>query len=409
MKNIDIIGIGVNGDSCITMESVNLIKNANYIIGAKRMVESILSLNDKVEHNYEILPDKIINLINTTNHQSIVVVMSGDTGFHSGATKLYQLLTENNISTNSTIKIHAGVSSIQYMASKINRPWQDVFLTSAHGIDCNFTGHVLANRECFFLVGGKITANTLVNSLSENFDNLTIYIGENLGYPDEKVTMIENLDSNLDVEISSLAVVWVVRPEYYIDNYHGMISDDDFIRGKVPITKSPIRNHAVSLIGRNQANLVIYDVGAGTGSIAIELALSNPNSTIYAFEINPEAIDLINQNIKKFQAYNIILITGNAPDSFKDIPAPDKVFIGGTKGNMLEIFDSILSKNPKCFITLSAIAIETFSTAVEIFQQKNIPNFNVTQLAVSNTKSVGKYNMLIAQNPTFLLYGGGQD
>lgn len=407
MKEIHIIGIGVNGDFCVTVETIELIKNVSYVIGAKRMVESVFNINNQAEFDYEITPENILKLIDETNNKSIAVVMSGDTGFHSGATKLYKLLVDNNIDNKFNINVYSGVSSVQYMSCKINRPWQDVFLTSAHGVDCNFIGHVLDNRECFFLVGGKITANKLIDSLNENFDNLTIYIGENLGYHDEKITKIENLSLKLDFEVSNLAVVWVVRPEYYIDSYIGMISDDDFIRGKVPITKSPIRNHAVSLIGRNQSNLVIYDVGAGTGSIAIELALSNPNSTVYAFEVNPDAIDLINQNKTKFQAYNIIVITGNAPDSFKDLPAPDKVFIGGTKGNMLEIFESILSKNPNCFITLSAIAIETFSRAVDIFKEKNILNFNVTQLAVSNTKSVGSYNMLIAQNPTFLLYGGG--
>lgn len=408
-KKISIIGIGVEGKSSITLNSFNLINNSDYIIGAKRMVDSCELSNQNFD--YLIDPQKIVDsILNNNNYNNIAVLMSGDTGFHSGATKLFNLLIDNKIDVSYDITIYPGISSLQYMASKINRPWQDVFLSSAHGVECNFIGHILNNPECFFLVGGNITAKSLINSLfNAGFFGLKIFVGENLGYHNENITVIDNLLNEIDFEFSSLAVVWVLRPNYFIDNYFGMIDDDDFIRGKVPITKCPVRNHTVSLIGRNQSSLVIYDVGAGTGSISIELALSNPLSTVYAFEINPDAIDLISQNRDKFGAFNLVIIGGNAPDSFLDIPAPDKVFIGGSKGNMLQIFNSILQKNPKCFLTVSAIAVETFAETVNIFKEKNIKNFNVTQLAVANTKSVGNYNMLIAQNPTFLLFGGGED
>ncbi len=407
-KKISVVGIGANGRSGVTVECAELIKEASYLVGAKRMVESVISFNQELDCDYLIDGESIVKAVVDNATDNVVVVMSGDTGFHSGAAKLYELLVDNNVLESYDVEIYAGVSSLQYMASKIKRPWQDVFLTSAHGVECNFIGHLLCNRECFFLVGGKITAKSLINSLFEaNFTDLIVYVGENLGYHDEKITVIDKLDKEIDFEISSLAVVWVVRESLYIDSYVGMIDDDDFIRGKVPITKSSVRNHSVSLVGRNQSGLVFYDIGAGTGSIAVELALSNPNSIVYAFEVNPVAVDLIKENRLKFGAYNLILIEGNAPNSLENIPNPDKVFIGGSKGNMMEIFDVILEKNPACFITVSAIAVETFAKTVEIFKEKNIANFNVTQLAVSNTKTVGDYNMLIAQNPTFLIYGGG--
>ena len=173
----------------------------------------------------------------------------------------------------------------------------------------------------------------------------------------------------------------------------------------MPITKEVVRSQVVAMLGRGQRT-IIYDVGAGTGSVAVELALANPLSTIYAFEINPEACDLISQNKEKFGTYNLVLVSGKAPQSLLDIPPPTKVFIGGTKGNLGDIVDVVLGKNKNCHMVVSAIAVETFSRAIDIFATRQIPNMEVTQLAVSKTKAVGNYHMLMGQNPIFLISGG---
>lgn len=404
IKNIDIIGIGVDGFNTLTLQATDIITKATFVIGARRMVEIVQRFNLYCSTQELIAPSDIFDAIVSSHYSDIVVLMSGDTGFHSGATKLYNLLEDNNSEQVFNTNIHAGISSLQYFSAKIKRSWQGVALHSAHGVDCNFIGEVLTNKECFFLVGGSITATSLVNKLFEvGFTGLTVYIGENLGYENEKITIVT---SKVDFEIDKLSVVWVVRPDYYIDSYTGMLSDDDFIRGKVPITKSAVRNHVISLIGRQQKDLVLYDVGSGTGSIAIELALSNPMSTVYAFEVNSEALQLISQNREKFQAYNLVIVEGQAPTSFESelIASPDKVFIGGSKGNMESIFNSLLQKK-SCYIVVSAIAVETFASTIAIFKEKNLPNFEVVQLAVAHTKEVGSYNMLMGENPTFLISG----
>lgn len=403
VTNINIVGIGVNGIDTLTLKSIDVIKSADYIIGAKRMLEILPELKITTPTKPLIITEEIVAEIEKSDVKNIVILMSGDTGFHSGTTKLIDLLSLKNTKYN--IEIYAGISSLQYMASKIKLPWQDVFLASAHGVDCNFIGTVLKYKQSFFLVGGKITALDIINGLYQaGFQNLTIYIGENLGYPDEKITKLE-LNSTIKMNVSSLAVVWVVREELFIDNYTGTLDDDDFIRGKVPITKSTIRNNIISQLGRGLVNEVIYDVGAGTGSIAIELALSNPMCKILAFENNPVAIDLIKQNIFKFNAYNITLIEGNAPETFENNQAPDKVFIGGSKGSMKSIFDLILKMNINCFFVVSAIAVETFAEVVDIFNSKSFSTFNILQLFVASNKKVANYNMLIGQNPTFIISG----
>src|SRR5690554_4992996 len=116
------------------------------------------------------------------------------------------------------------------------------------------------------------------------------------------------------------------------------IRDDEFIRGKVPMTKSEIRTLSVIKMGITE-NDVVWDIGAGTGSISIEAALNYSKSKIYAIERNIEGINLIKENMKKFDVNNIIPVEGSAPEVFKDLELPNTVIIGGSGGNLTEILE----------------------------------------------------------------------
>ena len=148
----------------------------------------------------------------------------------------------------------------------------------------------------------------------------------------------------------------------------------------------------------------LWDVGAGTGSVSVELALTAPAGQVYAVECDPEACALIQQNREKFAAYNLTLIEGKAPDALDALPAPDAVFIGGTKGNMDAVIDAVLHKNPVARLCITAIALETLSAAVAVLTAHGL-SAEVTQIAVSRTKTAGSLHLLMANNPVFLITG----
>lgn len=413
-KNISIVGIGVGGCANLTVQAIDIIKEADFVIGAGRMLDILSELQVDVPSVSAILDRDIFAEIEKCSVENIVILMSGDTGFHSGCTKLIDVINKTSCAVDYDngddyyVSVYSGISSVQYMASKIKLPWQNVHLASAHGVDCNYVGKVLKYPETFFLLGGKITASVLINGLIDaGFRDFTVYIGENLGYPDEKITKLLVTD-NFNIDVAKLSVLWIKRVPITIDKYTGSFPDEVFIRGKVPMTKEVVRNQIVSLIGRNMENHIIYDVGAGTGSVAIELALNNPLSTVYAFENNPEAVELIKTNVECFYVYNLIIIEGTAPDTFAELPAPDDVFVGGSKGNMQEIIDTILKLNPHCDFVFSAIAIETITKITSIYDEKCKP-YNLTQISVSKNKKAGNYNLLTAENPTILIHGQLQE
>jgi precorrin-6Y C5,15-methyltransferase (decarboxylating) len=169
------------------------------------------------------------------------------------------------------------------------------------------------------------------------------------------------------------------------------------------MTKQEVRAAALSKLAVRPAD-VLWDVGAGTGSVSVELALAADRGETYAVECGDEGCALIRANREKLGAWNLHVIQGKAPEALKELPAPDGVFIGGTRGEMEAVVDTVLGKNPNARICISAIAIETLPAAVAALTAHGI-EARVTQLSVSRTKGVGGLHLLMANNPVFLITG----
>ena len=146
----------------------------------------------------------------------------------------------------------------------------------------------------------------------------------------------------------------------------------------------------------------VWDVGAGTGSLSVELALAARRGRTYAVEYKDEACALIEDNRRRFGAWNLRLVRGRAPEALTELPAPDAVFVGGSEGRLAEIVKAALSKNPDVRLCVSAIALETLSAALEVFAALGM-EAEVTQIAVSRAKPGGRLHLLLANNPVFLV------
>ena len=148
---------------------------------------------------------------------------------------------------------------------------------------------------------------------------------------------------------------------------------------------------------------IIYDIGAGTGSVSVESAIQAEDGQVYAVEINPEAAGLIEENARKFAVSNIKVIEGSAPEILKDLPAPDCVFIGGSKGRLEEILELIRKKNPQARVVLNAISLETLAQTLEYCRKYPIKNDEIVQVNIAKCKVVGSYHMMTGQNPIYVV------
>ena len=395
MKKINIIGMGMS-EKTHTREALDLISEADILIGAKRLINEFSHMNKPSFNAY--LSNDILEIIEKTDSEKIAILVSGDVGFYSAAEKLVDVLKDYNPN------LVSGISSVSYFFAKCSLPWKDANLISCHGLDTNIVSSVRRNRYTFALTGKNIP-ELQEELLKYGFGDLKVWIGENLGSDEESVE--ESIISDLgEREFSSLAVLIIENPDFDSRIRTG-IPDEEFIRGKVPMTKSEVRAVCLSKLSLSPTDIA-YDIGCGTGSVTIEMAFSAYDGKVYAFDKNEEAIILLEQNCEKFHLDNVEAICGLAPKCLEGLPVPDVAFIGGSSGNMDEIVSYLHGINDKMRFVITAVTLENAMAALDALKNIGV-NGDIVQVAVSKGRGIGELHMLIAQNPIFIISGSGSD
>ncbi len=384
---IYLIGIGMGSLEGITCEAVEKINNCDLIIGAERMVKGFNKpkfISYKAEEIADFLRDKA--------YKEVCILLSGDIGFYSGARGLYKALADYEL------RCIAGISTVSYFASKLKMPWQDIKLTSLHGVENNIVGYIRDNKRVFALLNGEKSINELCAKLCRyGFGACRIYIGERLSYPDEKISILRAEDVKA-MTFESLSAV-IIENEKPLDRSLFSVADEDFIRGSVPMTKGEVRTVSISKLQLNKAS-VVYDIGAGTGSVAVECGIKAVDGRVYAVEKNPDAISLLEQNKLKFAVDNMEIIEGTAPRAIEALPVPTHVFIGGSSGNLREIINKCLEKNPKVRIVINAVSLNTVAEASALSEEFSV--FEAVQLSLSRSEKIGSYHLMKGLNPVYI-------
>lgn len=395
--NVTLIGMGSGQPENLTLQGLAALRQADLILGARRLL-AVLPAGCTENRAAAYRPDEVAELLQTSGAENAVLVYSGDTGFYSGASSMMEKLEALGVRA----RVLPGLSSIQLLAAALGRPWQGWNLVSAHGRTCDPVAECMQGRPTFFLTGGSEDPATLCAQLAaEGFGDVQGVVGQCLGTPEEKLFRgsVKELAAG---RFNSLSVLLVEAAEVLPRRAPGL-PDEAFERGDVPMTKQEVRAAVLAKLAVRPED-ILWDVGAGTGSVSVELALAAPRGRVYAVECRPEGCVLIKANREKFRTQNLVLVEGLAPAALSDLPAPDAVFIGGSKGSLAAIVDAALDKNPDARICVSAIALETLSAAVAALTAKG-RTVQVSQIAVSRAKAVGGLHLMMAQNPIYLITG----
>lgn len=395
--NVTLIGMGSGRPENLTLQGLAALRQADLILGARRLL-AVLPAGCTENRAAAYRPDEVAELLQTSGAENAVLVYSGDTGFYSGASSMMEKLEALGVRA----RVLPGLSSIQLLAAALGRPWQGWNLVSAHGRTCDPVAECMQGRPTFFLTGGSEDPATLCAQLAaEGFGEVQGVVGQCLGTPEEKLFRgsVKELAAG---RFNSLSVLLVEAVEGLPRRTPGL-PDEAFERGDVPMTKQEVRAAVLAKLAVRPED-ILWDVGAGTGSVSVELALAAPRGRVYAVECRPEGCALIKANREKFRTRNLVLVEGLAPAALSDLPAPDAVFIGGSKGSLAAIVDAALDKNPDARICVSAIALESLSAAVAALTAKG-RTVQVSQIAVSRAKAVGGLHLMMAQNPIYLITG----
>ena len=388
---IDLIGCGCGAGS-LTAEASKALAAAELVLGAARLLP--LAPEGAVRRPAQ-TKSEILDAIRDASCERICVLFGGDSGFYSGARLLLPALDEHDV------RLLPGISSLQLFAARLGEPWQDWKLCSAHGVDCDAVAAVCSGRPAFFLTGGKNDPAALCRALTEaGLGFLSAAVGEALGLPDERIRR-STAEGFAGERFAPLSVL-LVRPAPRSPSRTPGLPDAEFRRAEgIPMTKQEVRAAILSKLAVGPED-TCWDIGAGTGSVGIELALHA--GRVYGVERDAAALALARENRARLGAWKLRLIEGEAPDALAALPAPDAVFVGGSGGRLDEILRAVHEANPKARICVSAITLEGLHNSISVLRELGYAG-EVTQLAVTRGKQSGELTLMLAQNPVFLISG----
>jgi precorrin-6Y C5,15-methyltransferase (decarboxylating) len=399
MPKVNIIGIGPGGHLTLTKEAEAAIFRSCCLIGDKRVLAPFE--NFKKPTIYSSNSNEInVFLQYKADNEEVSILVSGDVGFYSLA-KILLAKDEKN-----DIRLICGISSLQYFCSKLKLAWDDVVTVSLHGREADLMSNLITkvkqNNKVFVLTGGENTPTSICRTLCEyGLGSLQVHIGENLSYPEEQI----NSGLACDIaqrDFAKLNVLMIVNNQLTNRVTTPGIPDDFFIRGKVPMTKQEVRVVTIAKLQLCPTDIV-YDIGAGTGAVAVEIAGQLANGKVYAIEKDLEAMELIAKNKQKFGVANLFLVSATAPVGLAELPRPDKVFIGGSSGNLKDILDLVFSRNPKLRVVINAVTLETLTETMNYFADRPEYQLEIVNLAVSKARNIGGYNLMTGQNPVYII------
>ncbi|MEJ2471069.1 MAG: precorrin-6y C5,15-methyltransferase (decarboxylating) subunit CbiE [Desulfuromonadales bacterium] len=398
MKTIHIIGAGIEGQEGFSRRALDIIAQADMLIGS----EGHLALFPDFSGETLVLGEDLAPVLECLEKfpGAAVVLASGDPLFFGIGRDFLRNLPE------SKLEFVPNVSSVQYAFAKIREPWDDAVFVSAAGRGLKGTvDQVVAHDKIAILTDQVNNPRAIARELIERGrDGYTAFLCENLGTAAETITQT-SLQGVLDLSAAALNVLILIKE--YEAGGGGVgpclgISDEDFASVKKLITREEVR--AVSLAKlRLRHDMVLWDIGAGSGSVSIEADHLMPNGRVFAIERNPQCLAYLKKNLQKFNARNITLVDQAAPSCLDDLADPDRVFIGGSGGHLWQILDAAnnrLATGGR--IVLNAVTLDTLTAATEFFENADY-ELEVTTVNISRTRPLTDYKMFEAYNPVFIL------
>ena len=391
---IQLVGIGTGHPEGITIEGKKAILAADVVFGAKRMIDFCVSIGRKDELIEEYRGAKILKQIEEGSWNNIVVVLSGDVGFFSGAKKIKECFSKE------MVKVIPGISIVQALCGKAGRSWEKMKLISCHGQDKNPIPEIIRHKECFLIFSNGHQVAWLAKECAYyGLDQVEFCVGLNIGSEDEYFTTGES-NTFLDFSREGLCAVIVenlgANEVLTIEE-----KDEHFIRGDAPMTKQEIRTLSIGKL-QLATTSVVFDIGSGTGSVGIACAKIAYEGQVYGIEKEEKNEDVLMQNRRLHQVPNFFPIIGEATKVMNVLPTPTHAFVGGSGGNIEEILNQLYEKNPQIKMVINAITLETLGQITQ-YAKENMRKLEIIQVSITKTKEVGTYHMLWGTNPIFIM------
>lgn len=342
-NNIHIVGLGVAETAVLSVVVQSIINDADIIIGSERQLATITPLpsgrsREQQEKNV-VLPalSELRSLLDLHKGKLIVVLASGDPLYYGIGRWFSKHFSP------ASLRFYPAVSSIQVACHELGLALQDVEVVSLHGRPLEKVRTKLhRNKKLVVLTDKHSQPQILANEcLAAGFEQSILTVCENLGYKQQRIRRFlaaelanedRRLFDPLHVTVIDVLGNGGVLPEFPgIPDAHYLTGE---VAGKGMISKREVRLVILSLLQVSKDD-IIWDIGAGCGGVSVELAYWNETATVYAIEHHQQRLQYLLQNCRRFGVtHNINIIEGRAPEILKDLTPPNKIFIGGSDGEL---------------------------------------------------------------------------
>lgn len=392
MRNeLYVVGVGPGSPQLLTAEAAKIIREADCVAAAPR--NAVLA-----EGHGNILPlgdfaAAFERMRRELEKGSVAVLVSGDPGMYS----LLPLIKKKFPAAR--LRVIPGISALQYLCCEAGESHERAAVLSGHGRPVSAARLLTTadrNEKTIFFCDNEKSPRWVCETLAKNeTGNIEVTVGERLSYPDQRVS-VGTPGQLSGRDFDPLSVV-LIRNRAPWTPPLGRLGDDDFIRSGVPMTKSEVRSVILDKLELTRG-AVLWDIGAGTGSVSVAAALMCPECEIYAVDSDSRAAALAQENRKKFHCFNMSVLHGSGLDVISWLPAPTHVFIGGSGGELRAILARVAAI-AGVRVVVSAVSLRTLGEACAAMEGEDFSVFEAVQLAVSRSKVLGDSRIMAAQNP----------
>jgi len=414
-----IIGVLDSGIDGLGAKAIAHIQEADLIVGGTRTLE-LFKDQFKAGSNQQDLTGKLTQIprwIQEAQKEEFetVVLATGDPLCHGIAKYLMNKLGSHYF------EVLPNVSTIQLACARLGISWQETKICSVHTRDTgewevyskpdhglyDLLQKIKQHDSLAVFTSSENSPDRIARMMtSENqAKNFKVSVVENIHCDDEKVYKELDISDAAKMTFSSPNVVLLRRSTERKPDIIFGINDCEYFQRKPNkglITKREVR--AVSLANMKlRSDSVVWDIGAGSGSIGLESARLCPQGHVYAIEKNKADLDIIERNRQKMGISNYSLVHGKAPQNIDQWPNPDAVFIGGSGGELEELIKRCLSQlNKYGWLVMNFVTFENLSVSLNVLKELDA-DWYVSQFQISRSQPILHMNRLAAENPVWVV------